>query len=198
MPIYTNSTPQATQTIAFTQPLILDNFAYLPIFANKDHNFTSDTANTSDGFHKKVTFLANTAAPGFGSGAAVLYLDTVQGVSGIWLQNLQGAYAITGPNPAYDGSNPSNTRGITPLPGGLMMTFGIRNIGSQSSNITYGVTYTSVYSITCTLVALGPTASSNHTISVVRNPSNTSFTANIDAVTATYPSLYWMAIGTVI
>lgn len=42
---YTPNTPQATQTIAFTQPLIQGNFQYIQTtFAQKEHSFNGNSA----------------------------------------------------------------------------------------------------------------------------------------------------------
>ena len=59
MPTYTNNTPQATQTIAFTQPLIEDNFLYLSQEQKQNHTFGDNTSNNAiageaPGSHQKL------------------------------------------------------------------------------------------------------------------------------------------------
>lgn len=61
MPTYTNNTPQATQTIASTQPLILDNFAYLDTSIGTEHNF--DITDPTKTYHKQAS-MPNRADPG--------------------------------------------------------------------------------------------------------------------------------------
>ncbi len=59
---YTKNTPQATQTIAFTQPLIQDNFDFLETGLQQEHNFNA-SGTGSDMYHLKVS-MPNQADPG--------------------------------------------------------------------------------------------------------------------------------------
>jgi hypothetical protein len=60
--VYTNNTPQATQTIASTQPLIQDNFAFLDTGLQQEHNFTA-AGTGSDMYHLKAS-MPNQVDPG--------------------------------------------------------------------------------------------------------------------------------------
>lgn len=56
---YTNNTPQATQTIAFTQPLIEDNFGYIAAEQRVNHTWTDNSgsnaiAGEADGSHQEL------------------------------------------------------------------------------------------------------------------------------------------------
>lgn len=59
---YTNNTPQATQTIAFTQPLIQDNFGFIKTGIEQEHNFNAPGTG-SDMYHLKAS-MPNQADPG--------------------------------------------------------------------------------------------------------------------------------------
>ena len=53
---YTNNTPQATQTIAFTQPLIENNFLYIDTAMKVDHAWNGNEINSqADGSHQKIS-----------------------------------------------------------------------------------------------------------------------------------------------
>ena len=53
---YTPNTPQATQTIAFTQPLIESNFTYLEDAIERDHAWQGNIIGTeAPGRHQKVS-----------------------------------------------------------------------------------------------------------------------------------------------
>lgn len=58
---YTNNTPQATQTIASTQPLIFNNFSYLQKEVGQEHNFDATDATLM--WHKQAS-MPNQADPG--------------------------------------------------------------------------------------------------------------------------------------
>lgn len=51
---YTNNTPQATQTIAFTQPLIENNFMFLDTGIGTEHNFNA-SGTGSDMYHLQAS-----------------------------------------------------------------------------------------------------------------------------------------------
>ena len=136
MVLYTNNVPQATQTIAFTQPIIQSNFQYLPLWASADHYFPSDSADAANGFHNKVTFRGNIGAPGFGSGVSAMYVDAVNGQSFPCFQNAAGSYAMNCINPSV-----SATEGYTSLPGGLIMQFGKKLNAFPSDSGTGTVNY---------------------------------------------------------
>ncbi len=57
---YTNNVPQATQTIAFTQPLIQSNFSFLENSIGQEHNFDSTDATKT--YHKQAS-MPNRADP---------------------------------------------------------------------------------------------------------------------------------------
>lgn len=53
---YTPNTPQATQTIAFTQPLILNNFDYIDTSMKVDHAWNGNEIDSqADGSHQKIS-----------------------------------------------------------------------------------------------------------------------------------------------
>lgn len=60
--VYTNNTPQGNQTIAATQPLILNNFGFLNTGLAVEHNFNA-AGTGSDMYHLKASMPEN-ADPG--------------------------------------------------------------------------------------------------------------------------------------
>jgi hypothetical protein len=53
---YTPNVPQATQTIAFTQPLIQGNFSYIDVAMKVDHAWNGNEINSqADGSHQKIS-----------------------------------------------------------------------------------------------------------------------------------------------
>lgn len=53
---YTPNVPQATQTIAFTQPLIQGNFSYIDVAMKVDHAWNgNEIASQADGTHQKIS-----------------------------------------------------------------------------------------------------------------------------------------------
>lgn len=53
---YTPNVPQATQTIAFTQPLIQANFTYIDTAMKVDHAWNGNEINSqADGTHQKIS-----------------------------------------------------------------------------------------------------------------------------------------------
>lgn len=195
MVLYTNNVPQATQTIAATQPTIQSNFTYLPLFGNVDHDFASDSATTTNGFHTKVTFKANGSAPGFGSGVSVAYADTVAGVSSLCFENGTGSFAITGKNPS------SASNGYTCLPGSLLLQWGFHALSggtSDNGTVSFPVAFSSAaYNVQLTLRCVsGGTSSSNNTL-CVRNTSitTTGFDFVYNGSGADFSLFFWTAIG---
>lgn len=54
---YTPNTPQATQTIAFTQPLIQDNFTYVNTAMRVNHTWNGNQISTeANGSHQRLDF----------------------------------------------------------------------------------------------------------------------------------------------
>jgi hypothetical protein len=59
---YTNNTPQANQTIAQTQPLILNNFAFLANSIGEEHNFNA-AGNGTDTYHLQASMPNQALSP---------------------------------------------------------------------------------------------------------------------------------------
>lgn len=75
---YTNNTPQASQKIAFTQPLILDNFGFLATGINQEHNFVAGGTGT-DMYHRKASMPNLGGAPVLPAGTdGMYYVDSAQ------------------------------------------------------------------------------------------------------------------------
>lgn len=187
MSSYNANIPSATDIPAQSQPLLKLNAQYLQAFASVDHNFTGNSVSAGDGFHDKVTFNANIAAPGFGAGVSALFPALVNGLSSAWMQNAGGSFAVTGTNPIVA------AKGSTCLPGGLLLQW-----GTETSNIafTWAIPFTTFYA--CQITILSAFANRNVT-RFSAGPGNagatvqvlSTVTGNVDA-TATF---FYMAIG---
>lgn len=120
MVAYTQNTPNANDTVAKTQPIIKNNFNFIQSWAKVDHIMTeSDSTSGTNGFHNKVTFLANQAAPGIAGAVGCLYTGAdLYGVTSLAFQNSSGSYLVTGRNPS------PAVNGYTCLPGGIILQWG--------------------------------------------------------------------------
>lgn len=173
------------------QPGMTANAGYLKDFGNKDHEFTQNSANNVDGFHKQVRFSVNKTTPGFGSGVAVAYANTANGQSQLFYNNgggdvqLTGIKAIVGPDAAV----PSITAGppyraVTFLPGGMLIQFG----NTTSASVTFPVAFKAGTTPSVSFSVAGTSGGAFPTIV----PSETGFALS---GTLAGTNVYWTAIG---
>ena len=121
---YTPNTPQATDTIAFTQPLIQSNFNYIENAVERDHAWQGNIIGTEEpGRHQQVSF------PNQGTDIAAL----PAGISSV-------AYAIGGNLFAYNGSK-QPVSGITGT-GSLTITTSFQNVLVLPANSIGMITFT--------------------------------------------------------
>lgn len=105
---YDNNVPQATQTIAQTQPIINENFAFLDSAIDQEHNF--DVTDATKTYHKQASmpnqadpvalpagtdgiYYVNGGLPKFYNGTAFSLIGNVQIASGV--NNIAGGGAFT-------------------------------------------------------------------------------------------------------
>ena len=191
MSSYNGNIPNATDIPAQSQPLLKLNFQYLQAFASVDHNFTGNSVSVGDGLHKKVTFLANGAAPGLTGGVSALFADLINGQSALWIQNAAGNFPITGILPSI------GVNGYTCLPGGLMLVWGTRVNYASSTAINFTPNFTALFGIWVSNVF--DAGASNVPILQVETPSNASFkikVTNPAGGVVNGRTVYFLAIGT--
>ena len=194
MPTYLSDIPKATDSPSTSQGQLLNNFAYVSASMGKDHNFTANSANLTDGFHKQVTFASNQAAPGFGAGVSDLFSNTTAGVASLQWQNASGSFPITGLNPSVVAN------GYTCLPGGILIQWGIKTGVASIYTLTWPVAFTALFSVTLTPI----TGTANRVFCIVgtapltTEPTNTACKVRIldSSGSDTTGSFYYMAIGT--
>lgn len=88
--VYTPTVPQATQTIAFTQPLIQDNFGFIQTDAQVEHSFNGNVFGQAEGTHLKVSMPDRALSPAvpagctgvwFNAASAPFFFDTNSGLN---------------------------------------------------------------------------------------------------------------------
>ena len=194
MPVYTNSTPGASEFPSVSQPLIQQNFQYLQSNIGYDHNFTGNSANAEDGMHKQVRFNAVQAAPGaaFAPGVSTLYAQTVAGVTALAMRNATGSFPITGLNPSIGAS------GYTCLPGNLLLQWGyITQAVAADVTFNWPIAFTTFLSATLTIVI----TTANNSLFVEFRSAPSAIAATVAILkrtdgTSVAGSFYYMAIGT--
>lgn len=190
--IYTSNVPQATQTIAASQPIIQANFGYLSDFGNKDHNFSADSSNATDGYHKDIHIIPQ-ATPAAIVGIMQLYSKTVAGDTQLFARTGGGGQSqLTGYSSAINGFQ---------YLGGVAIQWGMVNpIASGSATISFPsstVFTAAAYVVLPTLICNSiPTSSTNSTVSIVDGSiTATQFTYNFRTSGTNNVGFCWIAIG---
>jgi hypothetical protein len=102
---YTNNVPQATETIASTQPTILDNFNYIQEAIGEEHNMVANDTDPTHTFHLQASMpnqalspVINAATDGVyfvSGGKAYFYDKTINWNLNQWEAVLTGSYTAT-------------------------------------------------------------------------------------------------------
>lgn len=130
--VYTPAIPQLTDIPSQSAPLFAANYSYLQSWGNKDHNFSSNTANATDGYHKVIhninqagTYGDNTPAPIVGIGQ--LYTKTIAGSQQLFYHQGTGATA-----------NNEAALSVAPVRAAVLFdgTGAILNAGNAKFNVT--------------------------------------------------------------
>ena len=186
---YTNNTPQATQKVADTQPLILQNFAYLQNVIGKEHNFTATDTTALAGTHKFVN-MPNGAAPAFNvdGGDLTVYANNDNLFS---VNSSTQSTQLTGHIPTI----PINSASSVVNMGAYWMMGGIVTVTGNSTTVSFGGTpFTGgVLSIQVTPVKQNALAQGDRFSIEGQN------TAGFNIQTTGYAppnQFYWMAVGT--
>lgn len=89
MAIYTTNLPVSSNPPRVDQPSMTQNSQYLAAFGNKDHNFSLDSTNVSDGYHNVTHFVNQSIDPGV-LPVGQLYTKTANGHICLFFENEAG------------------------------------------------------------------------------------------------------------
>jgi hypothetical protein len=163
--IYTDTTPGAAEVLANSQPLMLANAKYLESNIGKDHNFTSNTSNTNDGYHKVIHFVNQLMDPFSIASTGQFYTKTLNGNQQLVFMNSAGnvqqlttfpstvlTTAEFGTNTNYPPAVTNQNGGWTYLPGGLILQYGSMVATGNNTTIVFPIAFSSgLYSLVTTL-----------------------------------------------
>jgi hypothetical protein len=186
---YTNSTPQASDQIANTQPLILNNFAFLEDSINQEHNFNA--ADPTQTYHLQASMPNLSGSPSLPAGT-------------------NGLYYVSGGNARfYDGTNISKLTEAVPTPigyqwiGRTLIQWGLEGVsgtGPQPGTTNYSTAFSAAPFIIQTTPFFGNSTPQGVMVvaiqSVSGSPSTTQFSWVFNTNSGDYSGFYWMAIGT--
>ncbi len=130
------NTPLATDLISTSQPLLLGNFQALDGWSQVDHSMVA--AGVNNGYHFKVTFAPQPAAPAFPVGYDGMYsiLNTQTGVNDIFINR---ADAFNFPMTAAANTTGANVDGYAYLPGGVLCKWVIVNAVAGANTYVWAV-----------------------------------------------------------
>lgn len=192
---YSPNIPQPGDFPSQSQDQILQNYQYLQVFGQKDHQFPGSTSTANVGTHKSVS-LTDGASPGITNVSSVLYANTGNGQSQLYFQN----NAINAQLTSFKAGVPTAaTNGATSLPGGLLLQWG-QGTGTYngSNDITFPVAFSATpYSVTATQIFV---AGFRNFIQIdVSNTNATKWTPRLindgGGNVAGSSTIWWMAIG---
>ena len=147
------TTPAPSQTLALSQAPMLNDFQYLKAFGNQDHNFSSDTANSNDGYHKLIHMLPQVQPGAAIANTGQLYSNATQSIGGgVQLWYVDDSLNITQLTNKARASN--GVSGWASLPGGMLMQWGVAT-GATDTDISFtnsnGKPFAAVYSLQITV-----------------------------------------------
>lgn len=186
MAVYTNNTPQASQTIAFTQPLIEGNFEYLENTIDEDHNFSGNDANATDGYHKVIHHILN-ADPAPIATIQQTYSFNDAGTTQLRSMNGTGGISrLTG-----DLQNQNGYQWI----GGVLFQWGRETSTATDSSTNFPIPFpNAVYSVNMTPLISATTGHAAGTY--LRIPlTNIAFSWTQATQASTQIGFFWMAVG---
>ena len=178
---YTPNTPVASHFPADDQPVMNQNFQYLNSFATRDHQFSLLSTTPNDGTHKQVTLTNLGGTPGFAGASSVVYGKLANGQSQIFFNNaLQDVQLTT----AIANVPTLGTTGVTFLPGGLLLQWGV----SANNSGTFTPNFSTVYTATAV-----PTTNALSTPPALTSLTNAGLSMTNSSGQAF--GIRWMAIG---
>lgn len=189
---YTNNTPQGSQQIATTQPLLLGNTAYVQDVVGKDHNFSLNSTNPTDGYHTIAHFVTQGADPTAISGVMQAY--TVVDSGQPQLRVMDGAGTVSKLTGTVNAVNGYQWIGAVLLQWGRV-TASTGNSGTTNYNIPFA---NNCWNVSTTSFYTGGIPSTPATALVASNgstvPSKTLFNWTFTG-SNTANGFFWLAIG---
>jgi tail fiber protein gp53 len=205
MVTWTANIPNQTHTPAMDQPIMEANNNYLQLEIGKDHNFTTDSNNPQDGYHKTIHFVPLATYPTPPAPIATIgQLYTGQATIGattdtaLFFESGNGFVTqLTGFIPGQPSFSPTFD-GYTTLPGGIILQWG-RSPGNtlpSTGMITFPVAFpNNVFIINPTLISKAAGTGETNTISNIGGTTTlTTWNWNYTGTTS-YVGFYWIAIG---
>ena len=194
--------PQATQSLAVTQPLILSNFNAIDTAFLRDHiNFNDPGA----GKHNKITFPVQAAAPVFVDVGdlglfSLLNATTTKNELNVYKANNAGYVNVPFTASVLSNSAPiQNGAGWSFLPSGLMIQWGNAIATSPSGTTIYNFARafpTAALSLQISLQKTATsTASDYYYFSKILNQTQFEIENTQVGVSAIVPTFYYFAIG---
>lgn len=137
--VYYNNIPQATDKPSQSQSQIASNFSDLDTIFAINHVTYTDATATNRGKHEYVSMIEQGLDPAPAANEMALYTKDLDGVATLYVQKESAGTVIqlTGPQNPIVATNP----GQTFLPGGLIMKWGIDNIGTANTTVTFGTQF---------------------------------------------------------
>lgn len=182
---YTEDTPQSSQTIAQTQPLILANFQGIKQLVDVNH-VTFDDAN--EGKHKFLQMPEQSSAPTTAANEGGLYTKEASSVANLFFRResdgdelqLTGAFTT------------GTTDGQFIIPGGLIVKWGLRSTIVGNATVTFGSAFpNNAYS-----VQISQVRNDTQTRVMYVRPSTLSVTGfSVRSTSGGGSGLYFIAIG---
>lgn len=195
--VYVSTIPNPGDTLAGSQPQIRGNFSEINTDFARNHVALTDATVANRGKHNVVEFNLQVADPVLIATEGELYTKAVGGTTEMFWKRFGGnAVRMTAIDPAYTVVGPALTRGVTFLPGGLLLQYGLAHAnGHANTTIAFATAFSAApYSINVTF-SRSTGSSGDYTLYVVN--AGTPPTANNFTV---YNSngghdFYYMAIG---
>ncbi len=168
MTVYTDNTPVGANPPRLDRPNLTANTHYLALNVGTDHNFTQNTANANDGYHKVIHFVTQGGNPGVVATAGQLYTKTQNAANELFYMNNAGTVT------QLTGAGSAAANGYTTLPGGILLQWG-QFLATGPNPTAFPRVFTTVYQVVTTNNSidrvLGVTAVGNASFSwTISNP----------------------------
>ncbi len=210
--VYTTDIPDGPHNPSADQPPMKINTNSINSLISVDHYSFNDNLG---GLHKQVQMPVKLAIPaGLLANEGTLYTKTVNARSELFYtpdvtakefqltRSIIANYALFATNTVYPQAPPvpSESGGLTFLPGGILLEYGSHiqaSITPSLGTTKFPVAFTSTpFVVLVTPICKAGGTSESHTVSVVNGSiSSSSFQWNWDTTTSSYVGFSWIAIG---
>lgn len=188
---YTPNVPQATQTVAFTQPLIENNFGFLQASIGQEHNF--DVTDPTKTYHKQASMPNYSGNGGNDPAALPMFTD------GMFYVLNSGARFFDGTNVSRLSEGSAASSGYQWI-GQVLLQWGPKTTGSVTGSVTFPIAFSTACFMVVTTPFYGASDPNSPTTAHVQKqsspltPSKTGFNFVFQG-SANVTGFYWMAIG---